>query len=482
MALANRVASATAKLAFGQLLARAFSFITMPLLTHLLAPAAYGAVALLGTVVTLVPILALAGIDMSYVRIWTSSVGQVRRAVEAFAWHFALLSALVAGLAAAALWFIVAPFFAVPRYLTAFVLMAVVGSVASFMAQARARLHERYWSLALAIVATGVGTAGVALTVAFFWRQDEIPLVLSLVVSSFVPVFILGSPSRTVLFGPSGLTWEERFRVVRFGIAGLLTAPGYWVLSSSDRWVLGHFEGPSSVGIYSVGYSVAIIGAMANDAVLSVWMPETVREHKNNPEGAHITLGRVAESVVALFACMFLAVAAAGGDVIRLLTARAFHDAAAIVPLVATAVFFYSLYHVANATYLVMNRLSDVVRWWVIGGILSVGGNLLLVPRFGRTGAALTQAVTFGFIGVTTMVGAQRLYPIDISIWRLSTVIAGVLTAGFFMSGPWSANPMTSLLLKLPVGALIALLVLRILAPRIMPWIMHTLSARMRLG
>src|SRR5438105_7669781 len=34
-------------------------------------------------------------------------------------------------------------------------------------------------------------------------------------------------------------------------------------LPISDRWILGHFEGPTSVGIYSVGYSVAIMGMMA---------------------------------------------------------------------------------------------------------------------------------------------------------------------------------------------------------------------------
>jgi O-antigen/teichoic acid export membrane protein len=207
-----------------------------------------------------------------------------------------------------------------------------------------------------------------------------------------------------------------------------------------------------------------------------------VREYENDPERARITLGRVAESVLAAFACIYLAVAAAGGDVIRLLTAPAFHDAAAIVPFVAAAVLFYGLYHVAAATFLLMHRLSDLVRWWAAGGILSVSGNLLLVPHLGRTGAALTQAVTFGLIGVGAVLGARRLYRLEINGRLVSAVIAGVLPAGFVMSVAWSADPMTSLVLKFPVGVITAILVLRLLAPRMLPWVMHALVGRLRGG
>ena len=482
MPLASRFVSATAKLAFSQASVRIFSLVAMPLLTHLLAPAAYGTAALFATFVSLVAVVALAGMDMSYMRICTGTLGQGSRATEAFAWQFALLSALIAGLAAAAVWFLVAPSFAVPQYLAGFVLVAVLGCVANTMAQTRARLHERYWSLSLAIFASGLGSVAVSLAVAFFWRRDVMPLVLSILVSYLVSVLLLGSPSKVVLFSRSGLTGEERFRVLRVGIAGMLTAPGYWVLSSSDRWVLGHFEGPASVGIYSVGYAVATVGMMVNDAVLSVWAPETVREYANDPERARITLGRVAESIMAAFACAYLAVAAAGGDVIRLLTAPMFHDAATIVPLVAAAVLFYGLYHVAAASFLLMHRLSDLVRWWVAGGILSVSANLLLVPHLGRTGAALTQAMTFGLMGVGAMLGSQRLYRLEISGRRLSAVIAGVLAAGFVMSAAWSADPMTSLVLKFPVGVVTALLILRMLAPRIMSSVKHALVTRLRGG
>jgi len=480
--LASRIASATSKLGLSQASVRLLSLITMPLLTRLLPPAAYGTVALMGTVVSLVAVFALAGIDMSYMRTCTGTMGPFACAAETFAWQFALLSALLAGLVAGAVWFLAAPAVGVPKYLTSLVSLAVLGSVANSMAQTRARLRERYGGLSLAICASGLASAVVSLSTAFLWRRDAMALVLSLVASYFVPVLILGIPSRRSLFAASKLTWEERSRFLKIGIAGILTAPAYWVLSSSDRWVLGHFEGPASVGIYSVGYSVAIMGMMANDVALSVWTPATVREYAKDPELARITLGGVAQSIIAAFACIYLVVAAAGGDVIRLLTAPAFHGAASIVPFVAAAVLFYGLYHVAASTFLLMHRFSHLVRWWIFGGLFSISGNLLLVPYLGRVGAALTQTMTFGVIGIGVLLAAQRLYRLELSGPRVIGVIAGVLAAGFAMSPAWSTDPLSSLLMKFPVGVFTAFLVFRLLAPRFLPWAQHALVMRFRGG
>jgi hypothetical protein len=48
------------------------------------------------------------------------------------------------------------------------------------------------------------------------------------------------------------------------------------------------------------------------------------------------------------------------------------------------------------------------------------------------------------------------------------------------MSMAWSASPMTSLVLKFPVGVITALWALRMLAPGIILWVKHTLVARLR--
>ena len=72
----------------------------------------------------------------------------------------------------------------------------------------------------------------------------------------------------------SRLTRSEGVALIKIGLAGVVTAPMYWLLTASDRWFLQHFHGAEAVGVYSIGYSVAIVGMMVNSAVIAVWTPE----------------------------------------------------------------------------------------------------------------------------------------------------------------------------------------------------------------
>ncbi|MCC6134850.1 MAG: hypothetical protein IT491_05670 [Gammaproteobacteria bacterium] len=98
------------------------------------------------------------------------------------------------------------------------------------------------------------------------------------------------------------------------------------------------------MGIYSIGYSVAIVGMMVNSAVMSVWLPEATREYEQDPARAQMTLGRFMSRLIAAMALIWLVVAATGGDIIRWLANERFHATADVVPYIAGGVFFMAFY------------------------------------------------------------------------------------------------------------------------------------------
>src|SRR5664280_3078390 len=98
--------------------------------------------------------------------------------------------------------------------------------------------------------------------------------------------------------------------LLKMGLPGIVTAPMYWLVSSSDRWFLQHYCGTESVGIYSIGYSIAIAGTMVNSAVMSVWLPEASREYEQNQDRAKASLGRLMSRLITLMAVIWLNAAA----------------------------------------------------------------------------------------------------------------------------------------------------------------------------
>lgn len=141
MTFAKRIASATAQLLLSNALVRLFSLVTMPVLTHLLAPEAYGTVAIAGTAISLVSVVALTGMDMSYVRAFHAKGTASGQEAEAYAWRYVLVGGVVVGGISALLWkYIVSDIFSLPAYLAGFIGIGVLLAVSREMTTIRLAL------------------------------------------------------------------------------------------------------------------------------------------------------------------------------------------------------------------------------------------------------------------------------------------------------------------------------------------------------
>lgn len=452
MSIVKRVALGTAQLTLSNFLVRLISLISMPVMTHLLTPNAYGAAAMAATLTSVISVIALAGADLSYIRAYLAEQPAVRRAVETFTWRYAMASSILAAIVSMAFWGPISGVLSLPRYAGWLVGAGIFLSVAMTMATARARLHHRHHALSVATVAAGLGSTVAGIALAYLGWRDEFPLLIAMVAGYLIPVLILGLPPSSVLLKPSGLSRAAGRNILGIGFAGILTAPAYSVMTGSDRWFLGYYQDADAAGIYSVGYSVAIIGMTVNNAILTIWTPEATRVFEDRtPSGAR-QLAAITEGMIAVFACVWLAVTAAGGDIVRLLSAPAFHKGAMVVPFIAGAVFFHGITHLANTVYILEKRVHRTIWWWGAGAAACLLFNAMLVPLTGMFGAALSQLFAFMVVALGLSFNARRMFTGQISWTRVLLILVTVLAAAFVMTPAWSEKPLASLLLKFPVG------------------------------
>jgi O-antigen/teichoic acid export membrane protein len=466
MTFTRRVISGTSQLTFSNGVVRLFSIVSMPILTSLLSPQAYGVAALAGTVISLMSVFALAGIDMSYTRAYHSAEPPSGVTVEHYCWRFAIFGAVLSAVfGALAWWFFNGDSIDQDRHLAILVALGIAFSVACIMAQNRARLAGRYRAMALTTIATGIICLAATIGIAVIWRQDALALLLPLLLGYLIPILLLGAPSIAALTKPSVLTRNQGAALIKIGLSGVVTAPMYWLLSSSDRWFLQHYHGAKAVGVYSIGYSVGIVGLMVESAVRSVWLPEAAREYEEDPARAQVTLGRLMSRLVALLALIWLVIAAAGGDIVRWLANERFHTAADYVPYIAAGVFFYGVLHLANTGLLLAKQLNWAALWWLAGGLFCALLNLALVPRYGGVGAAVTQTASFAFISIGILSTSQAKFPIHLDWSRLAVAMLIIVPAGVFLTPPWHGTAPSSLLMKLPIEIGVAVIVALLMAP-----------------
>ena len=265
MTFTRRVVSGTTQLTLSNGVVRLLSIVTMPILTSLLSPQAYGVAALAGTVISLVSVFALAGIDISYMRAYHSAQPPSGADVEHYCWRFAISAALLDSRGRCGSVVVLQQGF------------RRAGSPSGDPGGAGYRFfcgpHDgaNAGALGRQIPSHGLGNHrrrnhlyAVKHRHRRLWRQDALALLLPMLLGYLIPVLLLGTPSIAGLAKPSGLTRNEGMALIKIGLAAVVTAPMYWLLSSSDRWFLQHYHGAEAVGVYSIGYSVAIVGMMVN--------------------------------------------------------------------------------------------------------------------------------------------------------------------------------------------------------------------------
>ncbi|MDB4949146.1 MAG: hypothetical protein JWM27_1795 [Gemmatimonadetes bacterium] len=464
--LARRIFAGTGTITVASALVSATSLLTAPLLTALLGPASYGTAALVGTLTTLVGTFALLGIDLSYARYFFGGVSQDGTAVERLCWRFVIVSSSVLSAAGVLVWvYVVAP-----RTGTGPALGVLVGAtgmltVVSTMAQARARLRGRYVRLAVAIVAAGAAQVAAGVALSYTWRRDAWPLLVGTVVGLAVTIAVTGTPSPRELARPSGLDGAQRWSIVRLGIPGVGSALMYWMLSSADRWLLSMHAPQDVVGSYAFGSSIGTIGLMLNSAVLMVWFPEAARVFEQERATSAADLGRLWTRMVTLLGIAWLAVAMSGGDILRLLADRRFHAAAAFIPWFAGAMFFYGVSILAATGIVLMRRTPLQAMWWGVATGVSLGLNVLLIPRFGALAAAVDMCAAFLVVALGCLWSSERLLPLRIGWGVLLPALAGIAAVGVAGAGAWHPMPLVSLGFKLPVGMAVAALCVRVVAP-----------------
>ena len=462
MTFSRRVLSGTIQLTLSFGVIRLLAIVSMPILTGVLNPTAYGVAALAGTLISLVSVFALAGIDMSYRRAYHSAQPPSGDVVEHYCWRFAIAAGMVSGVLAAVVWWY---FIEMDLKLAILLPMGIIGSVATAMTHSRALLAGRYRAIAVTTIISGGIVTAASIGIAIWWRRDAVALILPMVLGYLLPVLLLGMPSIAGLLKPSGLPPNAGVALVKIGIAGVITAPMYWLLSSSDRWFLQHYHGAAAVGVYSVGYSVAAIGGMVNGAVMSVWLSEASREFERDQEQAKAILGRLISRLLAAMAVIWLVVAAAGGDIIRLLANERFHASVEIVPFIAGGVFFYGISQVMVIDLMLAKQYKWAALWWFVGGVVCTLLNIVAVPRWSGLGAAMAQSLSFAFISFGILAISQAKYPIQLAWWRLALVMITILIAGLFLAPPWHAVPSVSLLMKFPIGIAVASFTAWVTAP-----------------
>jgi O-antigen/teichoic acid export membrane protein len=440
------------------------SFFLLPVYVRYLSPSDYGIIALLLTVEVVAKIVFRWGVDASFMRLYFDCQDHRARQVLASTIFFFLLAtnSVLLALALLAAPLVADHLFGVPGQAVVLRLVLVNTFVIGFyfipFHVLRIQDQSRQFSLLtftraaatlvlrLALVVVGgLGVLGVVLADILVSIGFTIVL-LRWFVPLIRPVF-----SREVLI-----------EALRFGLPRIPHGVAQQVMAISDRYLLNRFlwtglgmperersaAALRDIGVYSIGASFALAMKLFLSAFEYAWAPFYFATMKE--PGATRTFSTVTTYGLAILLLLAAGLSAIANDLVRLMTEPQFYGAARVIPWVAAGVVFQGLYLLTSIGLNITKHTEYYPVSTTVAAAVSIGANVILIPRYGMIGAAWSNLAAYGVLAATAMWFSQRFYPISYEWGRIARLVgaAVIVYALAVLAVPQSLTPAAGLLTR----------------------------------
>ncbi|MFQ5915421.1 MAG: polysaccharide biosynthesis C-terminal domain-containing protein [Nitrospinota bacterium] len=231
--------------------------------------------------------------------------------------------------------------------------------------------------------------------------------------------------------------WDQRMwlRLAAYGYPFTFTSALGWVIALSDRYLVATLVSLEAAGIYTLGYQVGSFFLSSGAAVFNrLFVPVLFSVH----EGALDHFMVVFRLFLYVFSPLFVFMLLFGPALVDLMAAKAYGTAGQIVPLVALGLFFMICGQMMDLTFQLMKRTRTLIVIWGVPAVLNIAGNLLLIPRLGILGAAISTALAYGVMfGLTTYLSIRYWrWPFPWGDLVRSLGVAAILGAGVHLAKP----------------------------------------------
>ena len=185
------------------------------------------------------------------------------------------------------------------------------------------------------------------------------------------------------------------------------------LIDFSDRFFLVRIKGQHELGLYAIGMRISAALLFLLAAFRTAWpafafsIPE---------DEAKRTYGFVLTYVTFFASWAAVALGLCSPWIVRLLTTPDFYGGARVVPLLVFAFVVFGMYVVVVTSIGRAGRRGS--NWMITGAaaLFNVALNLILIPPFGMTGAAISMVASYFamFLGITWK--AQRVFPVQLPV------------------------------------------------------------------
>jgi len=215
-----------------------------------------------------------------------------------------------------------------------------------------------------------------------------------------------------VSVGSKNVSFSLTSEMAKYGFPLVVGNLAAWILSLSDRYILGFFRGSQEVGIYSASYSlseksilliVSLFMLAAGPIGMNIWARE---DKKRSREFLHkLTRYYIIFCLPAVIGLSVLA-----KPIVTVIIAQKYHAGYVILPYIASGVFFLGLQWIFAFSFRYYAKTYIVMLLISISGLVNLALNIILIPTYGYFAAAVTTFVSYVFLLILIIIISRKFF------------------------------------------------------------------------
>lgn len=194
----------------------------------------------------------------------------------------------------------------------------------------------------------------------------------------------------------------------------------WWINQTSNRYIIKYFCSVAEVGLFSVAARMPSILVAVQRIFVQAWQISAITEYdkeNNIPFFSQIysyyNTFMVLSSSVLILATKYISI---------ILFAKSFYEAWIFTPFLLVSVVFGSMVGFYSSFYLAHKKTKVLFTSTLMGAIVTIGVNLILVPRIGPMGSAIANALAYFSVWLFLFIDSRKFLKLKISNKNLFTL------------------------------------------------------------
>lgn len=296
--------------------------------------------------------------------------------------------------------------------------------------------------------------------------------VMGVLLGTFVALFFLNIFifafyfKKKIKLNKNSVSTDIARKIMWYGTPLIASLLSQWILSVSDRYMLGFFRGSFEVGIYSIGYDLSYQSiSLLTVPFITALTPTIINVWEKNRDEAEYNLQKLSRYFFMFGLPALIGFNSLSKPIISILTTPQYYGGQLIFPFVSIGAFFMGLYSLSYTGLIIHEKTRSIAKIITISAILNILLNLVLIPYYGFIGAGISTMIAYFVafvIADTTSSKYLKWRPVTKSVIRIffASAMMGIIVYGI---STLVVISLLNLIVEILIGGIVYFLVLYLL-------------------